>query len=448
MSGFITNGSEYNGKEALDILIRPHADRLKADGISVITTEGAGSVKLGFWGKLQKILMPYASGFQGGSGSTIKQKKFEIEEFKAENNYSKQDYKDTIYEVLTNQMGIKQNDITGTQVHDAEVMIFSRGVLADINRIWWLGKKTKRHDAAGTYADGSTTFAIGDVDKHYNVIDGVWTKLIADAVVYTSATHDDVRRITVSNGAVAMVDTVTLTGTSGTATLTIKGKDYVTPTYATSLTVTAAAFVTLYEDELAERNITCTSSTADVILTSSIAGVPLGTTAIANTSGNLDGSVANTTANTLPADLTTDEALSTMKSMYRNSTQELKSVEKASLRYYVTESMYENYEDTLQSGTTEQARTTVVDGVNRYSYNGIAIIPIAIDQWISADFEGAYPHRAILTLPDNLAKILATGNDFAETRMWFNPDENENRQRTQFEFGGGYRFPELITVAY
>ena len=444
---FITNGSEYNGKEALDIIIRPQADDLKADGFTVVTTEGAGSVKLGFFGKLSKILMPYATGFQGGSGSTIKQKKFELEEFKAEANYSKQDYKDTIYEVLTNQMGVNQNDISGTDVHDAEMLVFSRGVMVDAKRIYWLGKKTKRHDAAGTYADGSTTYSIGDVDKHYNVINGIWTQLMTDAVAYASATHDDVRRITINNGAVAEVDTVTLTGTSGTANITIKGKAYLA-TFDTSLTVTAANFVTAWASELAERNVTATSSGADVILTSSIAGVALGSTTIANVSGNLAGSKADTTANTAAADLTTDEAKDTFISMYRNSTQELKSVPRADLRYYVTESMLFNYEDTLQSGNTEQARTQLVDGVQRYTINGIPIIPMPIDSYISADFEGAYPHRAILTVPENIPMVLATGGDFAETRVWFNPDQNENRQRTQFEMGAGYRFPELITVAY
>lgn len=448
MSNFITNGSEYNGKSSVDVVVRPLKEEGLPQGIRVVDTMGAGSIKLTFFGKLKKLLMPYADGWQGGSGAPKKQKKMSLSEFKAEVKYSKQDYADTILEQVVNKGGVDQNDIDGTTVHNAELEVFANGINDDIWRNFWLGKTTKRHTAAGTYPDGTTTYAIGDVDKYYNNIDGMWSAIFGAAAAYASATDDQVRRVEIANGAVAMVDTVTVTGSSGTANITIKGKDYLA-TFDTNLTTTAANFVTANETELSQRNITVTSSVADIVLTSSIAGVPLGATAIANVSGNLAGSVADTTTNTLPADLTTDEALSTMKSMYRNATKELRGIEKAQLRYYVTESMLFNYEDTLQSGGTEQARTTIIDGVERYTYNGIALIPMAIDSEIESDFEGAYPHRAILSTPQNMALVVATGtNNFAETRFWFNPDANENRQRTQFEMGADFVLPELMTVAY
>ena len=446
--GFITNGSEYNGKEAIDIIIRPLKEHGLPEGIRVVDTERAGSKKMTFFGKLTKILMPYSSGWQGGSGATKKQKKFELEEFKAEVAYSKQDYADTILEQVTNIGGIAQNDITGTDVHNAELEVFNRAVSHDIWRNFWFADKTKRHNAAGTYPDGSTAYAIGDADQFYNQIDGVWKALFDQDAAHASATDDQVRRITIANGAVAMVDTVTLTGTSGTANISVKGKNYLA-TFDTNLTTTAANFVTSHSSELSQRNVTVTSSGADVILTSSIAGVSLGTTAIVNVTTNLAGSVANTTGNTVAADLTTDEALSTFKSMYRNSTEELRALKNAGLlRYYVTESMHFNYEDTLTSGGTEQARTQLVDGVERYTWNGIPVIPVAWDQTISSDFEGAYPHRAILSTPQNLSLVLSTGNNLAEIKMWMNPDANENRQRTQFEMGANFVLPELITIAY
>lgn len=447
MSDFITNGSEYNGKESVDILVRPLKEQMLPMGIRVVDTERSGSVKLTFFGKLKKLLMPYSDGWQGGSGATKKQKKFSLAEFKAEAAYSKQDYADTILEQVVNVGGVAQNEITGTDVHNAEIEVFNNAINHDIWRNFWLGDTTKRHTSAGTYPDGSTAYAIGDPDKYYNQINGLWTSLINSAAAYASATEDQVRRITMDNGAVAEVDTVTLTGTGGTANINIKGKNYLA-TFASNLTTTAANFVTAYEDELLQRNIVVTSSGADVILTSSIAGVALGTTTITNVTTNLAGSVANTTPNTAAAALATDEALSTFKSMYRNSTQELRGIEKSQLRYYVTESMYFNYEDTLTSGGTEQARTQLVDGVERYIYNGIPVIPVQIDQEIENDFEGAYPHRAILSTPQNLALVLSTGNNLAETRFWFNPDANQNRQRTQFEMGADFVLPELVTVAY
>lgn len=447
MSNFITNGSEYNGKESVDIIVRPLKEEMTPQGIRVVDSMGAGSVKLNFFGKLTKLLMPYADGWQGGSGAPKKQKKMTLSEFKAETSYSKQDYKNTILETIVNRGGVSQNDIDGTLVHQTELEVFNNGIQYDIWRNFWLGDTSKRHTSAGTYPDGSTTYAIGDPDKYYNNVDGIWKSIFGAAAPFASATEDQIRRITIANGAVAQVDTVTLTGTGGTANITVKDKNYLA-TFATSLTVTAANFVTAYAAELLQRNVLVESSGADLTFTSTIAGVSMGTIAIANVTTNLAGSVANDVANVEAADLTTDEAVATFKSMYRNASKEQRSI-KPELRYYVTESMFFNYEDTLQSGGTEQARTQLVDGIERYTYNGIPILPMPIDTEIASDFEGAYPHRAILSTPQNMALVVAVGTEnFAETRMWFNPDENENRQRTQFEMGADFVLPELMTVAY
>lgn len=444
---FITNGSEYNGAESLEIIVRPHANRLKVDGIRTIITERAGSVKMTYFSKSPKLLVKYSDGWQGGNGATKKQKKFELGEFKAEASYSKQDYVGTILEVATDGGSIAQNEITGTQVHNAEIEVFARGIDHDTSRIFWLGDTDKKHRAAGTYPDG-TAYAIGDEDKYYSNIDGVWTHIMNDAVVYTSATDDDVRRIEMSNAAVARVDTATLTGTSGTANVTVNGVAYLA-TFDTDLTTTAANFVTTHAAALLLRGIVVTSSTADVILTSSIAGVDfIGTTAVANVSGNLAGSVAATTPNTAAAALGTDEAVDTFKAMYRNASQELKGMPKGDLILYVTDSMLENYEDTLENAGTENARTQTIDGMERMFWNRIQIAPMPIDSILDADFGGAYPHRAILAEKNTLAMVYSTAGDFAETKFWFENKDNLNMQRTQFEFGANYTIPEALIVAY
>ena len=329
----------------------------------------------------------------------------------------------------------------------AEQEVFANGIAHDVWRNWWMADTTKRHDAAGTYPDGTTAYAIGDADQYYNQIDGIWKGLIDDAVAHASATDNDVRRVTIANGAVAMVDTITLTGTSGTATITLKGKAY-TATFDTTLTATATAFAAANLSELSQRRIDVTSSTVDLIFTSSIAGVSIGTTSIANATGDLDGTLANTTANTAQAALTTDEAQDTFKEMFRNAHKGLRKVPKAQMRYYATRSMIENYEDTLTADTLESARSAIIDGVKRWMYNGVPILEMDIDDEIADDFEGAYPHRAILSTPQNLALVISTGNNFAETKFWFNPDENENRQRAQFEFGADFIIPEAVIVAY
>ena len=140
-----------------------------------------------------------------------------------------------------------------------------------------------------------------------------------------------------------------------------------------------------------------------------------------------------------------------MKSMMNNSSKILKTLLSSGgggCRFYVTDSVRENYLDTLEAQVLEGSRNAMIDGVPRLTYRGIPIMPMDIDQHLLADFNEPYPHRLLLTHPDNLCMVVNGTGDFAETKFWFNPDLNVNRQRAQFEFGADFIIPEVITVAY
>jgi len=450
-AAWITAGSEYNGKETLDILLRPLfvGTQPKDMGIRIIDTKKAGSVKLTVFDTLTKILMPYASGWQGGSAASKRQKKFTLAEFKAEASYEKHDYYDTILEQLTNRMGVSQNDISGTKIHEAEKAVFMNGISYDIWRYFWLGDTDQKHYEAGTYPDGTTTYVVGDENKYYSTVDGIWKWIFDNDAAYSSATVNEVRRVTIANGAVAQSEKQTLSGTTaGTITITVYGKDY-DEAFDTDVATTVTNWHTSHAAEFATLNITVTDDlSAALTFTSSIAGKPFTlVTTDAGTNGTWTESAV--TANTAPADLTTDEALTTFKTMLRNSTKELKSLQRSGkLKMYCTDSMIENYVDTLTDDGTEAGHRNIVDGVQRYYWNGIPLIPMDIDGPLAADFVGEYPHRAILTVADNLCLVISQANGWAETAFWFDRNNNENRQRTQFEFGTGVVMPELMTVAY
>ena len=247
----------------------------------------------------------------------------------------------------------------------------------------------------------------------------------------------------------AQVATHTLTGTSGTANVGINGANYLA-TFTTDLTTSAANFVTSHAATLLTIGITATSSGADIILTATLAGQPFSSlVAAVNVSGNLAGTLAQTTANTLPAALTTDEAKDTFKSVYTGSNKLLKDlVAKKLARLYVTDTIIENYQASLEATGTEASHKALVDGIDRYTWRGIPIIPMDIDHHLTNDFIEPYPHRVILTVPDNLVLVLNGLADDSEVKFWFNPDENKNRQRAQFEFGADFVLPEFMTVAY
>lgn len=95
---------------------------------------------------------------------------------------------------------------------------------------------------------------------------------------------------------VAQVETVTLTGTSGTAEITVAGGLTKTVTFNTSLTQTATDFDSTHSAAYTAEGITVTSSGADIIFTAAVAGVPFDAPVITNLTGDLAGSVVNTTA--------------------------------------------------------------------------------------------------------------------------------------------------------
>lgn len=96
---------------------------------------------------------------------------------------------------------------------------------------------------------------------------------------------------------VKRVDTITLTGTSGTATILCNGVSK-TATFATNLATTAANFVSANAADYLASGVVLTSNGADLIFTALVAGVNFsGNTTATNASVDLAGTVVATTAN-------------------------------------------------------------------------------------------------------------------------------------------------------
>ena len=99
------------------------------------------------------------------------------------------------------------------------------------------------------------------------------------------------------NGAIAQVETITLTGTSGMATVTEAGALTKTVTFGDDLADTAADFVTSFADDYLAAGIVITNNAATIIFTDNVPGTGFTAPAIANASGNLAGTVVHTQQN-------------------------------------------------------------------------------------------------------------------------------------------------------
>ncbi len=98
---------------------------------------------------------------------------------------------------------------------------------------------------------------------------------------------------------VAKVMTITLTGTSGTANINIKGTDYLV-TFDTSLTKTASNFVTTHAAALLLAKVIVTSVAGQIVLTNSTKGIDFTAIAPITVTGDLAGTIATTTAANVP----------------------------------------------------------------------------------------------------------------------------------------------------
>lgn len=89
------------------------------------------------------------------------------------------------------------------------------------------------------------------------------------------------------------VETITLTGTSGTLNVSNAGGLTKAATFSSSLTTTAANFVTSHAAAYLAVGITVTSNGADIIFSATEAGTHFAQPIITNTSGDLNGSVVD-----------------------------------------------------------------------------------------------------------------------------------------------------------
>ena len=117
------------------------------------------------------------------------------------------------------------------------------------------------------------------------------------------------------------------------------------------------------------------------------------------------------------------------------------------LALFVTSDVYNAYMQQLDSADFEAAYIAGQQGRSELMYRGIPVIDLGLTPYISklSDIESSF---VILTDRRNLALAVNTSSmPDSEIRMWYNPDQMENRQRATFLAGADYLLPELIVMS-
>lgn len=128
-----------------------------------------------------------------------------------------------------------------------------------------------------------------------------------------------------------------------------------------------------------------------------------------------------------------------------NRLQDLKA--EGQLTLFVTSDLYYLYEKYLDSKGVDAAYSGTVNGHQGLAYHGIPIVDLRLGSYL----QGTTHHKSFCLLTDRRNLVLAVNTaDFPgnEVRMWYNPDEMENRQRAVFMAGCDILDEALISYAY
>lgn len=164
--------------------------------------------------------------------------------------------------------------------------------------------------------------------------------------------------------------------------------------------------------------------------------------------GILDGNVGPGNMVAYPDMAEDDAAVTLLKKMWKAASPVLKAFKgSGKLVYLVSDDVYSAYEDALNNHELESALAAIQGGRNGLTYNGIPVIDVGL-AGILGRYSDVPNSFAVLTHRENLAFAVNTkAFPGSEVRMWYNPDEMENRQRAIFMAGCDILLPELLVFA-
>ena len=125
--------------------------------------------------------------------------------------------------------------------------------------------------------------------------------------------------------------------------------------------------------------------------------------------------------------------------LWKNADERLKDLKaEGQLAFFVSSDVYSAYEKHLDSMSTDGAYTDYINGRQNLLYHGIPVVDLRISSYLAKLSSSSPVPKSFCILTDRRNLVLAVNTaDFPgnEIRMWYNPDEMENRQRAVFMAG-------------
>jgi hypothetical protein len=143
----------YAGKDLETIFFRPMLSGPGANelGIKVMYNMPVPTT-LNFWRHGSDILQKFENaGWSGGESAEKFQKTIELHKVKAEMGYSATDYFSMVFEQITGRADVNMDDLTGTELEEAETKLFKEAIAESIRLTMWLGSTTRSSGQFSTF---------------------------------------------------------------------------------------------------------------------------------------------------------------------------------------------------------------------------------------------------------------------------------------------------------
>lgn len=180
--GIIERSKIYTEKDLDTIFFRPmfigeNAEQL---GIRVMYNMPMPTT-IQMWSPNSDILKKYSTGWNGGNPAIRQQKSIDMQKLKAEVSFSASDYFQSVYEHIVGRADVNLDDLTGTELEQAETEMFRASIAESLRVLMWLG-----NTSAYSYnmMDGFLTRAANYVDSSdVTIYEGTGDPITADNVV-------------------------------------------------------------------------------------------------------------------------------------------------------------------------------------------------------------------------------------------------------------------------
>lgn len=141
----IENIKTYSGVDLDNIFFRPMLTGKNAEelGIKVMYNMPMPTV-LHFWHRTGDILQTYSQGGWSGSTPASKfQKTIQLFKVKAELGYGADNYFSSVYELITGRPDVNLQDLSGTELEEAETTLFRQSIAESIRATMWYGNRLR-----------------------------------------------------------------------------------------------------------------------------------------------------------------------------------------------------------------------------------------------------------------------------------------------------------------